>query len=438
VFGLIHFDFGRPIILIGLCALVLLVPNSLLAKRPGTDSGGPDVITIVLVGDVGLNRSGLAVHKDGVKEGRGVLPWQRMTERIEPLIDGDINFMNLETVVSSRNDLDIDRKGQKNPYNFVMHPEGVRHLVRMGFNLISLANNHSHDFRSAGVVETLENIGLIPGDRLLAHAGLGHNREEAGRPKIFDIRGTQFAFSAIGIVTNNNNRHRAGPSKPGQVAYRFDRDWKYVINRLQETKVDYRILSIHYGYEGKVKADRKQIKEWRNQAVRERGIDLVVGHHAHVVRGIEINGDSIIFYGLGNFMHRGTRNMAAVPKYRLCRDFGLLAKVHLAGNSKGEWQTRAIEVVPVFGMHRIPREIGDSLQARRRIEVVNYHARQFDDEKAGSKGVRFLPRKDGSGLYCFPGAKLDSGQIGALCRDYAPPPTMEPELAREISHACNR
>ena len=57
------------------------------------------------------------------------------------------------------------------------------------------------------------------------------------------------------------------------------------------------------------------------------GIDLIVGHHAHVVRGVEMtpNG-SLIFYGLGNFLHLGTANMTSSG---ICRDYGLLARVHL-------------------------------------------------------------------------------------------------------------
>ena len=63
------------------------------------------------------------------------------------------------------------------------------------------------------------------------------------------------------------------------------------------------------------------------------GIDLIVGHHAHVVRGVEFAA-SLIFYGLGNFLHLGTANMTSSG---ICRDYGLMARVHLR---RGRWQAR--------------------------------------------------------------------------------------------------
>lgn len=54
------------------------------------------------------------------------------------------------------------------------------------------------------------------------------------------------------------------------------------------------------------------MRKLRHEAVLGQGIDLVVGHHAHVVQGIEIVDGRVIFYGLGNFLHPGMQNMAGM------------------------------------------------------------------------------------------------------------------------------
>ena len=208
-------------------------------------------LTVVVVGDVGLNSSNLPVDPKGVFK-RGFQPFADTTSAIAPDLNGDLNFMNLETVVTDRNDLAPDLKGQSAPFNFRMHPAGLRHLASAGFNVISLANNHSMDYGVPGLQETLRHVGALRDHGVLAASGIGMNREEASRPQLIPIKGSTVAFSAMGIVTNNLERHRAGANQPGQIAYRFDDDFHEVLRRLTEAKAALRILSIHYGYEGKV------------------------------------------------------------------------------------------------------------------------------------------------------------------------------------------
>ncbi len=300
-------------------------------------SGAPDEVVITLVGDVGLNRSNQPVEPDGVRRGE-FQTWAQTTSLIDTEINGDLNFMNVETVVTDRNDLPRDTKEQSGPFNFRTHPNGIRHLVERGFNLLSLANNHSMDYGLPGLRETLQHVGKLQEQRLAVAAGIGMNSEEASRTQRVAVKGSEIAFAATGIVTNNLERHRAGPDKPGQSAYRFDDDYAEVRRRLIATPADYRILSIHYGEEGRVRADAKQFADWRGIAAQQDGIDLIVGHHAHVPRGVEIAGNSLIFYGLGNFLHQGT---ADITGKGLCRDYGLMARIHLKKAPDGKLRLRA-------------------------------------------------------------------------------------------------
>lgn len=394
--------------------------------------GADDEVTVTLVGDVGLNRSNQPVEADGVRRG-AFQTWAETTSLIDNEVNGDLNFMNVETVVTDRNDLPRDTKGQSGPFNFRTHPNGIRHLVSRGFNLLSLANNHSMDYGVAGLEQTLKHVGRLQSERLAVAAGVGMNSEEASRPQRVAVKGAEIAFAATGIVTNNLERHRAGPDKPGQNAYRFDDDFAQVRRRLVAAPAAYRILSIHYGEEGKVRADAKQFADFRALAAQKDGIDLIVGHHAHVPRGVEMAGKSLIFYGLGNFLHQGTADMTGKG---ICRDYGLMARVHLKKAPGGKLELRAVEAIPVTDTHFRPRRLTGEAGAAR-VYALNYLDADLGDG-AGARGVMFTPQADGTGLYCLSGADKDGGTIGALCKSYRPAPPIPDRLRGAIASSCSR
>ncbi len=416
-------------IALGLSALLGAPSFNSAAEAAKSD---PDTIVLTFVGDVGLNSSNATVQPKGVQR-YGFQSWRDTTDRIADEINGDLNFMNVETVVTDRNDLPRDTKGQSGPFNFRTHPEGLAHLLVTGFNLYSLANNHSMDYGEPGLKQTMAHVGALKGSGLKAAAGLGKNRDEASAPHTVEVKGAKIGFSAIGIVTNNLERHRAGEAKPGQIAYRFDDDWSLVRKRLKETPADIRILSIHYGTEGYVRTDDRQIREWRGQAAREDGFDIIVGHHAHVVRGVEMSGKSLIMYGLGNFLHHGTANITGKD---VCRNFGLMTRVHLTRDATAKWSIGAVEAIPVTDTHYRPRRLEGDAGARR-IHALNHLARTLDASD-GAKGLRFTPQPDGTGLHCTSAGKAAKGAVGKLCAAWREPPAIPAQYAGEIASSCAR
>jgi poly-gamma-glutamate capsule biosynthesis protein CapA/YwtB (metallophosphatase superfamily) len=391
-------------------------------------------LTITLAGDTGLNPTNQTVSPKGVTDGGVFQTWDDTTAGIAASINGDVNFMNVETVVTDRNDLPPDLKGQSGPFNFRMHPNGLKHLVKIGFNVLSMANNHSMDYGPGGVLESLKHVNALRGNGVLASAGIGKNFEEASRTDVFEINGHTIAYAATGIITNDLQRHRAGENSPGQTSYRNPADFAEVRRRLVEAQANLRILSVHYGYEGYVRADRRQFDDFRGLAADKDGIDLIVGHHAHVVRGVEMRGKSVIFYGLGNFLHHGTANITAKG---VCRDYGLFARVHLAKTESGALAIQAVEAVPVTEMHRKTRPLtGEAGQ--KRIHVLNYLAGTIDDNASGATGMRFTPQANGSGLYCVEGAETQGGKIGQLCKAYKPAPPVPASLSSTIASSCAR
>jgi len=149
-----------------------------------------------------------------------------------------------------------------------------------------------------------------------------------------------------------------------------------------------------------------------------------------------------IFYGLGNFMLRGARDMGAVPEFAGCRDYGLLARVHLRRLVPGgRFVLRAIEIVPIRDMHRQPAPFADPVQAARRIDVVNVLSARLDDPSAAvpeTAHALFAARPDGVGVYCAAGAADDAPPVGALCRGWTAPLLPPPETQSEIMRGCVR
>jgi hypothetical protein len=391
---------------------------------------GPDRLTIVLVGDTGFNSDDAPVSPQGFRKDGKLVSFSDSLSGVARDVDGDLAFLNLETVVTDRNDLVADSKGQTSPYNFKSHPLGLKALIDTGFNLFSLANNHSMDYGANGVEETLYHMAVAAAEHPIAYAGIGSNMEEATRPGCLMFGDTKIAFGAAGIITGQRPEHRAGPNKPGQASYRNRADFELVVNRLASLPADYRILSIHYGLEGRVVPDERQLRDWRAFAAEEKGIDLIVGHHPHVVQGVERVGNSLIFYGLGNFMHPGTAEMS---RFGICRDYGLMAKVHLA-RLDDRWQVEAIEAIPLTNTQIRPERFPPQ-ESTRRIYALNYLGAQLGDGKT-AEGVRFAPRQDGSGLYCASDAASLGGKVGALCAAWRPAPAIPSNLGRQLASAC--
>ena len=102
-------------------------------------------MVIVVGGDIGLSGSDQPVSAKGAYRHGARYDWADLTRHLGLLVNGDINFANLETVVTDKNSLPPTPK----KFRFRSHPVGVQHLVKLGFNAFSLANNHAIDYGHA-------------------------------------------------------------------------------------------------------------------------------------------------------------------------------------------------------------------------------------------------------------------------------------------------
>lgn len=345
---------------------------------PGSSSG-PVRIRLTAIGDVNFNRNRLPVQADGVDVWGTLVPFADMTRGLTGLLDGDLNFANVETVVTDRNDFEPPEKDKL--FCFRTHPNAIRALLETKFNLFNLANNHAFDYGETGILETVKHLELLADEQAakgspLYMAGIGKDFDRASSPALITLKGIRIAFSAIGIGPG------ADAVKPGGAHVSRYRE---PLRRLKDAPADLRIVSLHDGKEGILFPIDRQMRISR-EAVRDFGADIVLNHHSHRAAGIERYGDSVIFYGLGNGIMRGAADITGKVQGGLLADFGLLVAVDVDVYPSGHPQLRTLEALPLVDMHKGPRALSDS-EADRRLQTLNALSQQAFLEQDSNESV---------------------------------------------------
>ena len=346
-------------------------------------------------GDVNFARSHSAPVPDVLRKFRA-WPLDHATEALAREWTGDINFVNVETVVSDR-----DGYVQGKTFVFRSHPDQMRHLMDLGVNAFSLANNHSYDHGLPGMEATL---GFFEDEaarrRDLVFAGLGEGRF-ATAPRVVEIGGVTVAMSAIGI---GPDWWRASDGRVGMAMWLNADDREAVLAGLAAVEADLKILSIHQGTENQVALDWNNRADFR-RAVEEAGVNLVLGHHPHVTRAVEADPEAgtTIFHSLGNLLFIGGAVRDGLP---VGHDYGLLGKAYFAIDAQGVRLT-ALEAVPLTGVHAAARPMGPV-----RLGATLRHLNAISRAAAGSDAAEFTPLGD-RGAACF--GEPYGPRAGRLC-----------------------
>lgn len=201
---------------------------------------------------------------------------------------GDVVFGNMETVLSDQDAAPFFRK----PYNFVARTNVSKSLKNAGFSVLNLANNHAMDFGAAAITETRNALNREG----IAAFGAGKDLDEARKPLVVAVKGIRVAFLGYGAA--HSSMVYADIHRGGTAPIRLD----YINKDIQMARniADVVIVSLHWGKEyssfpsQSQKSIARKVIDW--------GADMVLGHHPHVLQGIEIYKDKIIAYSLGNFL----------------------------------------------------------------------------------------------------------------------------------------
>ena len=237
---------------------------------------------IAFVGDIMLDRG---VYQKINQKGEGDFNFAFANIK-EDLKKYDFLVGNLEGPVSDKGE---DRH---NLYSFRMDPSVLDTLKEVGFDAVSVANNHINDWGIDAMKDTFERID----NKGIKAIGGGENIENASEPKIVEVNETKIAllsFSEFG-----KNQFEATSDKAG-IAIISENLLKKSIDLARE-KADIVVVSFHFGDEYQEKHNSYQEK-YAKMAV-DFGADLIIGHHPHVVQPIEQYKNVYIAYSLGNFV----------------------------------------------------------------------------------------------------------------------------------------
>ncbi|MCA9715652.1 MAG: CapA family protein [Myxococcales bacterium] len=226
----------------------------------------------------------------------GYQPFADIAEQLS----ADVIVANLETPL-------VRDFPQKSPiaskYRFGASPTMAKLLADAGFTAVSLANNHAFDMRKTGMVETpaiLKEIGVVP-------LGASVTEPPVFRVETIEKRGWRLGF--IAVTARRNAPHREGAPELPFLNTRELGDTLTEVIRSGRASHELIIVLIHWGAEY---ADMPA-KIQRSEAKRliEAGADMVIGHHPHVLQGVERHEDGLIAYSMGNFLFENTN---AIPK----------------------------------------------------------------------------------------------------------------------------
>jgi hypothetical protein len=241
-------------------------------------------ITLSAVGDLALH----AQYDEMIAE---QAPDYFFSEVAPILKRSDVSFGNLESVLSTI--------GSPNPSKRLClrgNPAFASALSRAGFTVLSLANNHSFDFGTAA----FEDMCSLLEKCRIQRVGGGKDLAEARKPLLVERKGIKLLFLAYSTA-DANGFNEAGNDRPGVAIL----DEKIVSEdlALHKGKADCVVVSLHWGQEFTHYPTPEQVQIARR--IIDSGANIVLGHHSHVLQGIERYKEGIIVYNLGSLMMSG-------------------------------------------------------------------------------------------------------------------------------------
>ncbi|OGC43278.1 hypothetical protein A2Y85_03290 [candidate division WOR-3 bacterium RBG_13_43_14] len=254
--------------------MILIFTLFFIGQSPAQQS-----VRFCAVGDILLDRG----IRRSIEQNTLNYPFEQIADFINA---HDLAFCNLECPISA-----IGYSTSK-IYCFRADTNFFTGLTNAGFNIFCLANNHVIDWGPAACLDTrnlIENKGLYA-------VGAGEDQSIAISPTIISCNGLKFAFIAsVGAPL----KEVIWPLlKPGPAQASLDT----IIDRIRMVRdsVDFVIVSMHWGTEYVHVPDKWQI-EWAHEII-DAGADLLIGHHPHVLQSVELYGNKLIAYSLGNFI----------------------------------------------------------------------------------------------------------------------------------------
>lgn len=225
----------------------------------------------------------------------------------EEIGEADISFINMEGCVGGAS------LGYLGYPNFNAPNEIAEAFVKLGFDVVNIANNHTLDYDEAGYVNTIKYFETLPFTTIGGYTKANYNEV-----RIVEKNGVKIAFLSYTNIMNYDPNTWLPRDLPANsdyiIPFAKDADIKKHISAARAA-ADFVVVSMHWGTEDAFAPDGEQKR--LAQLCADMGADVVVGHHSHTVQpagwitGKDGN-KTFVTYSLGNFistMHY-SQNMA--------------------------------------------------------------------------------------------------------------------------------
>jgi poly-gamma-glutamate capsule biosynthesis protein CapA/YwtB (metallophosphatase superfamily) len=288
----------------------------------------PRTFTLVATGDVLLHTA--LWHQaslDAAASGRSGYDFSPMFANIQPVVSGaDVAICHMETPVAPPG-------GPYSSYpSFSVPPEITQALAATGYDACTTASNHTYDRGAEGVNRTLDALDAAG----IGHAGSARTPQEAATTTLLDVDGVDVALISYTYGFN-------GIPAPGGETWRS--------NLIDEARIladasiarqrgaDLVVVALHWGDEYRHDPNDQQ-NAVAPRLIRSPDIDLLLGHHAHVVQPVEAIDGEWVVYGMGNLIsNQGSRGPDKLE--------GLLVRFTFTETTNG-WRTTTAEFAPLL------------------------------------------------------------------------------------------
>jgi len=305
-------------------------------------------VSIVATGDVLLHeRVRTQAQEDAATTDVGDMDFEPMLEPIRPVVEAaDLAVCHLEVPLAP----------EGGPYRgyplFSGPPQVLDGLVATGYDACTTASNHTFDAGADGVDRTLDALDAAG----LAHAGSARSPEEAAEPRLVDVE-TQHGVVTVGLLSFTYGFNG--------IPYPNGEEWRG--NVIAEERIladaaatraagaEVVVVAMHWGAEYVHEPNAEQV-DLAPRLIASPDVDLVLGHHAHVVQPVEQLDGEWVVYGLGNLV-------AAHRTPGEARSEGLLVRVELTEQPDGTFAATAASYAPLLVTDAFPVRVLDVGQA---------------------------------------------------------------------------
>jgi poly-gamma-glutamate synthesis protein (capsule biosynthesis protein) len=238
---------------------------------------------ISVAGDILLDRGvANAIDKNGMN-----YPYRGVARLFD---QDDITIANLECPLTKSNGGAMKAKR----FVFKAHPDNALAMKSAGFDVLMLANNHTMDYLSRGLADTMETLG----DSGLLYAGAGLSKAEI-QPCFINKNGVRVGILSYSSLPPEGFMHDGDRATVAYAREGFLDSMRNDITDAAE-QCDFLIVYFHWGIEYRHDVSDAQI-EIAHAAV-DSGASAVVGTHPHVLQGRETYNGAPIYYSIGNFV----------------------------------------------------------------------------------------------------------------------------------------